>query len=79
MRWTHKETFSDEKGQEYHFNTQCPTCKSKSIVSVKGPDLFKYNMGTSIQEAFPYLSRNKRERLMTGICCLNKENEEMIL
>ena len=73
FRWTSKESYSEEKGQEYHFDTHCPMCKSKDTITVKGPDLFNYNMGKSIQDAFPYLDSNKREKLMTGICCMEDE------
>lgn len=49
--------------------TQCPTCKEKKDVPVK---LASYNSwmyhGMLIQEAFPELNDDDRERIMTGTC-----------
>lgn len=69
IRYTsYKETFN--KGQhEYHFTTiACPECKGTAEITVKGSDLFQYNQGAFIQNAFPYLSTADRERLMSGYC-----------
>lgn len=35
-------------------------------VVLKAPDLFKYRQGAMIQDAFPYLSADDREFLMSG-------------
>lgn len=36
-------------------------------VTVKAPDLFKYRQGALIQQAFPYLSADDREFLLSGL------------
>jgi len=52
----------------------CPWCKGANFVLVKGEQLDKWQSGTLIQDAFPLLSADERELLMTGICpeCWNK-------
>jgi len=47
----------------------------KHSVTVKAPDLFKWNQGTYIQDAFPYLSAEDREFLKTGSCFVSAGNE----
>lgn len=64
---------TDEKGHQYHIKTiPCPKnmggCGKSVTLIVKGPDLFKYRQGAHMQQAFPYLAANERERLITGIC-----------
>ena len=51
--------------------------RQKHSVTVKGPDLFKYNRGAYIQDAFPYLSPKDREFLMTGSYFETNGNEEL--
>lgn len=48
----------------------CPMCGgNQKEITVNGEDLFKYNQGAFVQDAFPYLSDGDREQLfMTGIC-----------
>ena len=61
----YKETF--ENGHEYTFSGPCVVTGKPYSVTVKGPDLFRYHRGEYIQNAFPYLSPDDREFLMTGI------------
>ena len=69
MRYAgYRETFENEV-HEYHLTTiPCPRCGKQTEITVKGPDLFEYNQGAFIQDAFPYLSAADRERLMSGYC-----------
>ena len=46
----------------------CPFCGKKQIVTVKSEDYDKWENGELIQRAFPYLTSNERETLITGIC-----------
>jgi hypothetical protein len=50
----------------YTFTGKCVITGEDHSVTVKGPDLYKYNQGAYIQDAFPYLSAADREFLMTG-------------
>lgn len=55
--------------------TTCPCCGKEHIVRVKVSDYFDWQFeGLYIQEAFPYLSADEREMLMSGTCpdCWNK-------
>jgi hypothetical protein len=60
---------------QYHFQSivcpvKGPNCTPTEEITVNGEDLFKYqsNQVRFIQDAFPYLTANQRERLMSGIC-----------
>lgn len=65
---------------QYHFTVKCPdlenegigkynpNCEGEKEITVNGPDLFMYNQGALIQTAFPYLSVDDRERLLSGHC-----------
>ena len=46
----------------------CPICGKKQFVTVKSEDYDKWENGELIQRAFPYLTSNERETLITGIC-----------
>ena len=46
----------------------CPVCGKKQVVTVKSEDYDKWENGELIQRAFPYLTSNERETLITGIC-----------
>ena len=48
--------------------TMCPFCGKKQIVTVKSEDYDKWENGELVQIAFPYLTSNERETLITGIC-----------
>lgn len=47
----------------------CPFCGERNIVTVKAEDYYRWkDEGELIQNAFPYLSADDRERIKTGIC-----------
>jgi len=46
----------------------CPFCGSTDVIVVRKKDYVAWDNGVLIQRAFPYLTANQRERLMTGIC-----------
>ena len=46
----------------------CPFCNKIGQVTVEIEDWKKYKDGALIQNAFPYLSADDRELIMTGIC-----------
>lgn len=65
-KMNYQETF-DNKIHKYIFSGRC-NCGGQKEITVNGPDLFKFRQGTLIQDAFPYLSADEREFLITGIC-----------
>ena len=48
--------------------TQCPFCGRGNEVEVNEMDYLDWEDGMHAQEAFPYLSANEREMLISGIC-----------
>ena len=44
------------------------SCGSQITLEVADADYVRWQHGTHIQDAFPYLSVDDRERLITGIC-----------
>lgn len=54
--------------------TQCPFCGRGNEVEVNEADYWDWDDGELAQVAFPYLSADEREMLITGICpqCWNK-------
>ena len=66
LRCKSKETF--DPVHKYHFDMNCIKCKSEHKVSLNGSDLFQFNQGKYIQDAFPYISQGLREMMMSGIC-----------
>lgn len=52
----------------------CPCCGKTHSVKVKENDYVNYKNGFLVQRAFPYLSSEDREILVSGICgsCWNK-------
>lgn len=46
----------------------CPECRKKQSVKVYQEDFDRWQAGTHIQNAMPYLDANSREMLLTGIC-----------
>lgn len=48
--------------------TVCPFCGSVSSVSVEKGDYLNWQAGMMAQDAFPYLSSEEREMLISGIC-----------
>ena len=56
--------------------TRCPFCGKTAIITVATSDFIAWQGGMLIQNAFPYLSDNERESLISGIC---QKNLTMIL
>jgi len=54
--------------------TQCPFCGRGNEVEVNEADYWDWQDGMMAQDAFPYLSADERELLISGICpiCWNK-------
>ena len=58
----------DEHGEHtYTFSGPCVVTGKPYSVTVKGHDLYRYRQGALIQDAFPSLSADDREFLMTGM------------
>ncbi len=58
--------------------TKCPDCQTPSAVVVDKASYDSWWSGTLIQDAFPGLSADDREKLITGICpdCWKKLEDE---
>lgn len=52
----------------YTIETICPFCHKPHTVQVHGKDYHAWQNGELAQNAFPYLSANEREMLISGIC-----------
>lgn len=71
-----------ENKKEITVVTVCPMCGHANEVAVNEADYFDWSFdGVLVQDAFPYLSADEREMLISGICpkCWNKlfgEEEE---
>ena len=50
------------------FTRTCPMCKVKHSVVIAGQDMHKYQNGTLAQNAFPYLTADEREIIISGTC-----------
>lgn len=48
--------------------TTCPFCGHANFVEVNEDDYFDWQDGELAQNAFPYLSADEREMLISGIC-----------
>ena len=48
--------------------TRCPFCGCGNFVDVNEADYDDWCDGAHAQDAFPYLSANEREMLISGIC-----------
>lgn len=48
--------------------TQCPFCGRGNEVEVNEVDYWDWDDGMLAQDAFPYLSADEREMLISGIC-----------
>lgn len=48
--------------------TRCPFCGHANEVAVNEMDYLDWQDGMLVQKAFPYLSADKREMLISGIC-----------
>ena len=49
-------------------NTQCPFCSRKSTIQVDDLAYELWKNGKLAQHAFPSLTPDQREQIMTGIC-----------
>ena len=54
--------------KEYLVVTVCPMCGQYHEVGVNETDYWDWDDGMNVQDAFPYLSANEREMLISGIC-----------
>ena len=63
-----------ENRKEYFVVTVCPFCGKVNEVGVNEMDYWDWQDGALVQNAFPYLSADEREALISGICpkCWNK-------
>jgi len=52
----------------------CPDCSDNTVITVTGANLFAYHNGMFAHEIFPDLSKDIRERFISGYCpkCWNK-------
>lgn len=48
--------------------TECPFCHKANEVEVNEMDYWDWQDGALAQDAFPYLSADERELLISGIC-----------
>lgn len=48
--------------------TACPFCGEANYTEVNDADYWDWKDGELVQNAFPYLSANEREALISGIC-----------
>lgn len=48
--------------------TTCPFCGKIQLIRVHNEDFHDWENGSPVQEAFPYLSEDDREALVSGIC-----------
>ncbi len=57
---------------------RCPKCKETVTRTVTAAQLSAYNNGAHIQDAFPQMSADDRERFITGYCpkCWDKMFKE---
>lgn len=55
--------------------TTCPICGKVNEVNVKFEDYLRWQEGALIEDAFPYLSVDEKEFLLSGMCpeCWDKE------
>lgn len=52
----------------YTIITTCPFCGKKQKIHVNSTDYVNWQNGELAQNAFPYLSADAREALISGIC-----------
>ena len=58
-----------ENKKEVTVVTVCPMCGHANEVAVNEEDYFNWSFdGALVQDAFPYLSADEREMLISGIC-----------
>lgn len=51
-----------------YLEATCPLCNHTNSIMVYADDYYAWQNGTLIQDAFPYLSPDDREMLISGIC-----------
>lgn len=52
-----------------YLKTKCPICGDEKEIEVKEDQLVDYvSGGKLIQDAFPDMNKEDRERLLTGVC-----------
>ena len=54
--------------REYKVITSCPFCGQAHGVFVNEADYWDWDDGALVQDAFPYLSADDRELLISGCC-----------
>ena len=57
-----------ENKREYIVMTLCPFCGEMHEVHVNEDDYWDWQDGALVQDAFPYLTADEREMLISGIC-----------
>lgn len=62
-------TRTSYEADTYKATATCPFCgKESEVPGIPGTNLFKYNQGAFVQDAFPMLSAEERELILTGVC-----------
>ena len=80
LQQKHTEIYKPE--HKYIFHLECSRCDYKTDVDLKSKDLYNYNQGKYINEAFPYIDPAKKRLMQDGLCspCWNnvdiKEEEQ---
>ena len=56
------------------YQVKCIKCGTKISLEIDEEDYWKYHTGMKVQDAFPYLTDNEREILVSGFCsdCFDK-------
>lgn len=54
--------------QKIFVETYCPMCHTYHYIEVNERDFYAWQGGKLAQDAFPYLSAEEREMLISGIC-----------
>lgn len=62
------------KVRDKHLTVYCRRCPEIYEISVDPDDYRAWKTGTLIQDAFPYLSADEREILISGICSVCFDN-----
>lgn len=57
-----------ENKKEYTIITACPFCRHANEIAINEADFWDWQDGALVQDAFPYLSADEREMLISGIC-----------
>lgn len=57
-----------KEGEYLATSKPCPKCEGVISVEVSSQNLFDYNQGALIQQAFPHLTAEVRERFQSGYC-----------